>query len=227
MHLSYIIYNRSYVCLFLTCFTQYGNLWSCPRCCKWHYFSLFCVWAVLRGAQGTCSAYVLWLMLACVVSESWLLWAVLPEHWGVNVYLLRYAFVHVHHQEWDCWPYGDPIFSFFVEHLYFLHSDCTSFHSRQRCRRVPAFCWRVLPYTRGSPGIASGKEPACQRRGHKWCGFSPWVGGSPGEGNGDSLQFSCLETPMDRGARWATVLRGQDWSDWAWLAPIRSCCPSG
>ena len=117
-------------------------------------------------------------------------------------------------------------FQFFVEHLYFLHSDCTSFHSRQRCRRAPAFCWRVLPYTRGSPGIASGKEPACQRRGHKWCGFSPWVGGSPGEGDGDSLQFSCLETPMDRGARWATVLRGQDWSDWAWLAPIRSCCPS-
>ena len=112
IHLSYIIYNRSYICLFLTCFTQYDNLWSYPRCCKWHYFTLFCVWAVLRGAWSTCSGYVLWLMPVWVVSESWLLWAVLPEHWGVNVYLLRYAFVHVHHQEWDCWPYGDPIFSF-------------------------------------------------------------------------------------------------------------------
>ena len=28
---------------------------------------------------------------------------------------------------------------------------------------------------------------------------------SPGEGNGNPLQYSCLENPMDRGARWATV----------------------
>ena len=45
----------------------------------------------------------------------------LPEHWGVNVYLLRYAFVHVRHQEWDCWLYGDPIFSF----LWNIYTFCT------------------------------------------------------------------------------------------------------
>ena len=28
---------------------------------------------------------------------------------------------------------------------------------------------------------------------------------SPGEGNGNPLQYSCLENPMDRGARWPTV----------------------
>ena len=27
----------------------------------------------------------------------------------------------------------------------------------------------------------------------------------PGEGNGNPLQFSCLENPLDRGARWATI----------------------
>ena len=27
---------------------------------------------------------------------------------------------------------------------------------------------------------------------------------SPGEGNGNPLQYSCLENPMDRGAWWAT-----------------------
>ena len=27
----------------------------------------------------------------------------------------------------------------------------------------------------------------------------------PGEGNGNPLQYSCLENPMDRGALWATV----------------------
>jgi len=33
------------------------------------------------------------------------------------------------------------------------------------------------------------------------------LGRSPGEGNGNSLQYSCLENPMDRGAWWATVHR--------------------
>ena len=32
-------------------------------------------------------------------------------------------------------------------------------------------------------------------------------GRSPGEGNGNPLQYSCLEYPMDRGAWWATVHR--------------------
>ena len=30
-------------------------------------------------------------------------------------------------------------------------------------------------------------------------------GRSPGEGNGNTLQYSCLENPMDRGAWWAIV----------------------
>ena len=33
----------------------------------------------------------------------------------------------------------------------------------------------------------------------------PDPGRSPGEGNGNPLQCSCLENPMDRGAWWATV----------------------
>ena len=32
---------------------------------------------------------------------------------------------------------------------------------------------------------------------------------SPGIGNGDPLQYSCLENPMDRGAWWATVHGGR------------------
>ena len=31
------------------------------------------------------------------------------------------------------------------------------------------------------------------------------LGRSPGEGNGNPLQYSCLENPMDQGAWWATV----------------------
>ena len=41
------------------------------------------------------------------------------------------------------------------------------------------------------------------------CG-RPGLGRSPGEGNGNPLQYSCLENPMDGGAWWATLLR-----DWA------------
>jgi len=36
-------------------------------------------------------------------------------------------------------------------------------------------------------------------------GSIPGLGRSPGEGNGNPLQYSCLENPMDRGAWQATV----------------------
>ena len=36
-------------------------------------------------------------------------------------------------------------------------------------------------------------------------GLIPGLGRSPGEGNGNPLQCSCLKTPMDRGAWRATV----------------------
>ena len=54
-------------------------------------------------------------------------------------------------------------------------------------------------------GDASGKEPACQCSRHTDMGSIPGPGRSPGEGNGNPLQYSCLENPMDRGAWRATV----------------------
>ena len=36
-------------------------------------------------------------------------------------------------------------------------------------------------------------------------GLTSGSGIFPGEGNGNSLQYSCLENSMDRGAWWATV----------------------
>ena len=35
-------------------------------------------------------------------------------------------------------------------------------------------------------------------------GLIPGLGRSPGKGNGNPLQYSCLENPMDGGAWWAT-----------------------
>ena len=36
-------------------------------------------------------------------------------------------------------------------------------------------------------------------------GLVPGLGRSPGEGNSDPLLYSCLGSPWDRGAWWATV----------------------
>ena len=36
-------------------------------------------------------------------------------------------------------------------------------------------------------------------------GLIPGSGRSSGEGNGNPLQYSCLENPLDRGAWWTTV----------------------
>ena len=41
-------------------------------------------------------------------------------------------------------------------------------------------------------------------------GSVPESGRCPGEGNGNPLQYSCLENPMDRGAWWAIVHKESD-----------------
>ena len=57
------------------------------------------------------------------------------------------------------------------------------------------------------------KEAACQCR---RCGFDPGSGWSPGGGNGNPMQYSCLENPMDRGA-WQATVHGVAKS-WTWLS---------
>ena len=54
----------------------------------------------------------------------------------------------------------------------------------------------------GFPGEAHGKEFACNAEDP---GLISGSGRSPGEENGNPLQYSCLQNPMDRGAWWATV----------------------
>ena len=41
-------------------------------------------------------------------------------------------------------------------------------------------------------------------------GLIPGLGRSPGGQHSSSLQYSCLENPMDRGAWWATVHRAAE-----------------
>ena len=52
------------------------------------------------------------------------------------------------------------------------------------------------------PGGSDGNDSGCNAGDP---GLILGLGRSPGEGNGNPLQYSCLVNPMDRGASWATV----------------------
>ena len=77
-----------------------------------------------------------------------------------------------------------------------------------------------------------GKESACNAGGTGDVGSIPGMGRSPRGGNGNPLQYSCLENPMDRGAWQTTVhvtaksqiplkrLITQHWLKWP---VVRSC----
>ena len=54
----------------------------------------------------------------------------------------------------------------------------------------------------GFPGGSGSKESACNAGD---LGLMPGSGRSPGEGNGNPLQCSCMRNPMDREAWWAIV----------------------
>ena len=55
---------------------------------------------------------------------------------------------------------------------------------------------------RGFPGSLDGRESACNAGD---LASNPGLGRSPGEGNGNPPQYSCLDNYVDRGAWWAIV----------------------
>ena len=54
---------------------------------------------------------------------------------------------------------------------------------------------------RAFPGVSVSKESICNAGD---LGLISGLERSPGEGNGNPLQYSCLGNPMDRGAWWAS-----------------------
>ena len=74
----------------------------------------------------------------------------------------------------------------------------------------------LYPFYLGFAGGSVGKESTCNAGDTGDAGLIPGLGKSLGEGQGNPLQYSCQESPMDRGACWAIVHRvrvGHDWSD--------------
>ena len=74
--------------------------------------------------------------------------------------------------------------------------------SKASILRHSAFFTVQLSHPWGFPGGSEVKASACNAGD---LGLIPESGRSPGEGNGNPLQYSCLENPMDGGAWWAIV----------------------
>ena len=80
--------------------------------------------------------------------------------------------------------------------------------------RLSSFnCHLFLIWNPIFPGGLDSKAFACNEGDP---GSIPGSGRSPGEGNGNPLQYSCLENPMDRGA-WQAAVHGVTKS-WTWLS---------
>ena len=67
---------------------------------------------------------------------------------------------------------------------------------KRKCLSLYKKASRVAPVVKNLPANAGDTRDV---------GLSPVLGRSPEEGNGNPLQYSYLENPMDRGAWWATV----------------------
>ena len=66
------------------------------------------------------------------------------------------------------------------------------------------FFYIKLTQAKGFPGGSVVKNPPANARD---LGLIPGLGRSPGEGNGNPFQYSCLENPMDRRDWWAAAHR--------------------
>ena len=75
--------------------------------------------------------------------------------------------------------------------FFYFHKCCSSSESYRELtgRMVKGLLWWL-----------SSKESSCSAGDIRDTGSSPGSGRSPGEGNGNSLQYACLEDSMDRGA---------------------------
>ena len=89
----------------------------------------------------------------------------------------------------------------YEEVYYSIHSFIHLIWSLSACDK-PDFRVIIGSSTRGFPGGSEVKASACSVGD---LGSIPGLGRSPGEGNGNPLQYACLENPMDGGAWWIRV----------------------
>ena len=69
--------------------------------------------------------------------------------------------------------------------------------------QAPALGWRLCMHILAHASMVAQRERIHQK--YRRLGLIPGSRRSPGEENGNPLQYSCLGNPMDRGVWWATV----------------------
>ena len=87
-----------------------------------------------------------------------------------------------------------------------LHPVCISIPPPLFSPAQRQLFWPLIHYTfcKGFPGGSVVKNLPAKARGSGDVCLIPGLGRSPGGGNGNPLQYSCLENSMDRGAWWST-----------------------
>ena len=85
--------------------------------------------------------------------------------------------------------------------------------SHQFLSTTKLFCLEKAYHTQGLPWCHKGKESTCKAED---MGLIPGLGRSSAEGNGNPLQYSCLENSMDRGV-WRATVHGVA-KNWRWLS---------
>ena len=93
------------------------------------------------------------------------------------------------------------LFKVYISCLYIQHAELYSITPQKN--PIP-FSTHSHPPMRGFPHSSVGRESACNAGD---LASIPGLGRTPGEGNSNPLQYSCLENPMDRGA-WQTTVHG-------------------
>ena len=103
------------------------------------------------------------------------------------------------------WVQSPELYSRFSLIVYFIHRISSVYVSvpiSQLFGCIYKFKLYFLYFSNNHISPSDSEESACNAGNS---GSIPGLGRSPGEGNGNPLQYSCLGSPMDRGAWWATV----------------------
>ena len=108
--------------------------------------------------------------------------------------------------------------------LFVTPTDCSapgpSVHGIFPGKVTPVGC-HFLPNCLGFPGGSEGKVSACNSGD---LGSIPGLGRSPGEGNGNALQYSCLENPwMEQPGRLQPIGSQRVGHNWATLLYLPNC----
>ena len=141
--------------------------------------------AVQGRVPGSSSHLLIYWQLANCDDQSSKRVCCLPEPWAVGVFRTHSTplrlFTQIRSDKCNVWT----IYIIMKSHQLLRHDYWTSWASQ------------VALMVKNPPARAGDKRDS---------GSVPGWGRSPGGGNGNPLQYSCLKNPMDRGAWWVTVL---------------------